>query len=107
MTSDRPVVLFLPVHGHHGAVTCRLTGASWRPTDDVEVGVQEDGAVFVGGFALKNRRVAELHVIQDEHAGGDVAALVAVQLCRQRRSFRVRERPACVGGSPAPSVTHL
>lgn len=37
-------------------------------TDDKDVGVGEDGAVFVGGLALVHRSVPKLHISHDENS---------------------------------------
>lgn len=62
-------------------------GGRTPPTDDIDVGVGEDGAVSVGGLALVDGRVAEVDVLQDQGAaGGKRTPGVLVQLCRERKS---------------------
>ena len=49
-------------------------------TDDVEVGVEEDGAVHIGGLALIHRRVGVLHIPEDQHAGRNAPTRIVVHL---------------------------
>lgn len=56
-------------------------------TDDVQLCVEDDRSVLVGGFALINCRVAEHHVLQDQDSVIDAASSFFVYGC----SGRMRE----------------
>lgn len=56
----------------------------WRErTDDVEVGVEEDGAMLVAGLTLIHGGVTKLHVPQDQDTTRDAAAAFLVDFYRE------------------------
>lgn len=58
-------------------------------TNDIDIGVGEDGAMSVGGLALVDGRVAKVDVLQDQRAAGCQSPPgVLVQLCRKKKTHR-------------------
>lgn len=54
-----------------------------KHTDDVEVGVEEDGAVVVFGFTLVHGRVANVHIFHYERSCGHRAPRFFIHFYRE------------------------